>query len=184
MQSTFTEPQVRNILFEVFSQTQIADRFDKSDDFWKQFNVHDASNKKVLGLYEVESIYDPCLVTLSVNPKEYFEYFQSQRVNKKHKGIKKGAPGMNYDNYSERIKPLYDFKSFVKPRNEKKKVVRFSVKKGDMATCQIEKNKFLQINDRRFYFPKAIVSLPFGRCALKELDKYKKKKGQKKKSCL
>ena len=127
----------------------------------------------------MEIIDDPCLVTLAVNPKEYFEYFQSQRVNKKHKGIKKEAPGMNYDNYSERIKPLYDFKSFVKPRNEKKKVVRFSVKKGDMTTCQIEKNKFLQINDKRFYFPNAIVSLPFGHCALKELDKYKKKKGQK-----
>ena len=86
---------------------------------------------------------------------------------------------MNYDNYSERIKPLYDFKSFVKPRNEKKKVVRFPVKKGDMTTCQIEKNKFLQINDKRFYFPSAITSLPFGHCPLKELDKYKKKKGQK-----
>ena len=120
VQSTFTEPQVRNILFEVFPRTQIADRFDKSDDFWKQFNVHDALNKKVLGLYEEESIDDPCLVTLAVNPKKYFEYFHSQRVNKKHKGIKKGAPGMNYDNYSERIKPLYDFKSFVKLRNEKK----------------------------------------------------------------
>ena len=121
-----------------------------------------------MGLYEVEIIDDPCLVTLAVNPKEYFEYFQSQRVNKKHKGIKKEAPGMNYDNYSERIKPLYDFKSFVKPRNEKKKVV-----------SQIEKNKFLQINDKRFYFPNAIVSLPLGHCALKEPDKYKKKKGQK-----
>ena len=120
VQSTFTEPQVRNILFEVFPRTQIADRFDKSDDFWKQFNVHDAPNKKVLGLYEVENIDNPCLVTLTVNPKKYFEYFHSQRVNKKHKGIKKGAPGMNYDNYSERIKPMYDFKSFVKPRNEKK----------------------------------------------------------------
>ena len=95
LQSTFTELQVRNIVFEVFSRTQIADRFDKSDYFWKQLNVHDASNKNVLGLYEVESIDDPCLVTLAVNPKEYFEYFQSQRINKKHKGIKKGAPGMN-----------------------------------------------------------------------------------------
>ena len=60
-----------------------------------------------------------------------------------------------------------------------KKVVTFSVKKGEMITHQIEKNKFSQINDKRFYFPKAIVSLPFGHGALKELDKYKKKKGQK-----
>ena len=61
----------------------------------------------------------------------------------------------------------------------RKKVVRFSVKKGDMTTCQIEKNKFSQINDKKFYFPNAIVSLPFSHCTLKELYKYKKKKGSK-----
>ena len=179
VQSTFTEPQVRNIIFEIFSRTPIADIFDKSDDFWKRFNVHDASNQKVLGLYEVESIDDPCLVTLAVNPKEYFEYFQSQRTNKKHKGIKKVAPGMNYENYAERIKLLYDFESFEKPQTEKKKVVRFTVKKGDMATTQVEKKRFSQINDKRFYFPYAIVSLPFGHDALKELEKYKKRRGKK-----
>ena len=83
LESTFTEPQVRNIIFEVFFQTSIVDRFDKSDEFWKQFNVHNANNQKVSGLYEAESINDPCLVTLAVNPKEYFEYFQSQQTNKK-----------------------------------------------------------------------------------------------------
>ena len=179
VQSTFSEPQVRNIIFEVISQTSVADRFDKSDDFWKQFNVHDASNQNVLGLYEVENINDLCLVTLTVNPKEYFEYFQSQRTNKKDKGIKKGAPGINYENYAERIKPLYDFESFEKPKTEKKKVVRFTVKNGDMTTTQVEKKKFSQINDKRFYFPNAIVSLPFGYDALKELEKYKKRRDKK-----
>ena len=39
---------------------------------------------------------------------------------------------------------------------------------------------FSRINNKRFYFPDAVVSLPFGHCALKELEKYKKKKkGQK-----
>ena len=36
---------------------------------------------------------------------------------------------------------------------------------------------FSQINDKRFYFPKAILSLSFGHVALKELEKYKKKEG-------
>ena len=87
--SQFAEPEFRNILFEVFSSTDICQRFDKLDKFWKQFDVHDQANRKVLGLYEVESINDPCLVTLAVNPKEYLEYFESTRVNKKHKGVKK-----------------------------------------------------------------------------------------------
>ena len=107
--STFTESFVRDIIFEVFSRTPIVDRFDKSHRFWKRFDVHDESNQKVLGLYEVESIDDPCYVTLAVNPKEYFEYFKSQNTNKKHKGIKKGTPGMNCDNFAERIKPLHSF---------------------------------------------------------------------------
>ena len=86
---------------------------------------------------------------------------------------------MNYENYAERIKPLDDFESFEKPKTEKKKVVRFTVKKGDMTTTQVEKKKFSQINDKRFYFPIAILSLPFGHVALKELEKNKKEKGQK-----
>ena len=83
---------------------------------------------------------------------------------------------MNYENYSERVKPLYDFESFVKPKKEMKKVVRFSVKKREMATHQIEKNKFSQTNDKRFYFPNAIVSLPFGRGALTSTKKRRGKK--------
>ena len=132
-----------------------------------------------MGLYEVESINDPCLVTLAVNPKEYFEYFKSTNVNKKHKGIKKGSLGMDYKNYAERIKPLYDFASFKKPKADMKSLIRISVKKGEMTMHKINKTKFSQLNDKRFYFPSAIVSLPFGHIALKQLDRYKKKKGQK-----
>ena len=33
--STFTEPQVRDIIFKVFSKTPLVNRFDKSDDFKK-----------------------------------------------------------------------------------------------------------------------------------------------------
>ena len=89
--STFPESKVRDILFEIFSSTEIKKRFDKSDKFWEQFGVHKPENQKVRGWYEVESINDPCLVTLATNPKEYLEDFKSESNNKKHKGIKKGA---------------------------------------------------------------------------------------------
>ena len=101
--STYPECNVRDILFEFFSKTEIRERFDKSDEFWRRFNVHDPKYQKVLGLYEVEHIDDPCYVTLAVNPKEYFEYFKSESINKKHKGIKKVSVGMEYKNYAERI---------------------------------------------------------------------------------
>ena len=174
VQSTFTEEEVRNILFEIFSETEIRNRFDKSDKFWEQFGVCEPKNQKVLGLYEVESINDPCLVTLAVNPKEYYEYFKSENVNKKHKGIKKGSAGMDYENFAERIKPLFDFNTYKKTKKDTKPVVRISVKKGEMTTHQIIKSKFSQLNDKRFYFHNTIISLPFGHSALQELDQFEK----------
>ena len=91
---------------------------------------------------------DPCYVTLAVNPKEYFEYFESENCNKKHKGIKKGAKGMEYENYAEQIKPIIDFKTYQKPKADIKSVGRISVKKGEITTYLIKKNKFSQLNDK------------------------------------
>ena len=51
-----------------------------------------------------------------VNPKENFELFKSENINKKHKGVKKGSAGTEYENYAERIKLLYDFESYRKPK--------------------------------------------------------------------
>ena len=140
--STFPESNARHILFEIFSNTEIKKRFDISDEFWKKFDVHIPQNQKVLGLYEIENINDPCLVTLAVNPKEYLEYFKSEIINKKHKEIKKGSVGMHYENFAERIKPLFSFDTYVKPKKDTKPVVRISVKKGEMTTHKIIKSKF------------------------------------------
>ena len=176
--SSYPECNVRDILFEIFSKAEICERFNKSDKFWRRFNCHCPQNEKMLGLYKVEHIDDLCYVTLAVNPKEYFEYFQSDAVNKKHKGIKKGSPSMDYENYAERIKPLINFDTYKKPKVDVKDVVRISVKKGEMTTHKVKKSKFSQLNDKHFYFPNAIVSLPFGHLSLHEIDEYKKNKGR------
>ena len=168
----FPESKVCDILFEIFSSIEITKRFDKSDEFWKKFDVHMSENQKVLGLYEVENINDPCLVTLAVNPKEYLEYFQSENINKKHKEIKKGSVRMDYENFAERIKSLFSFDTYVKPKKDTRPVLRILVKKGEMTTHKIFKSKFSQVNDKRFYFPNAVVSLPFGHCVLNDLDKF------------
>ena len=41
------------------------------------------------------------------------------------------------------------------------------------------KTKFSQLNDKRLYYPDGIVSLPFGHKNLKQIDNFKKEKGQK-----
>ena len=81
-------------------------------------------------------------------------------------------------NYAEQIKPIIDFKSYQKPRADKKSVTRIWVKKGEMTTHLTKKNKFSQLNDKRFYFPNAIISLPFGHLTLNKIDEYKKDKGE------
>ena len=57
-------------------------------------------------------------------------------------------------------------------------MVRISVKKGEMTTHKIKKKKFSQLNDKRFCFSNAVVSLPFGDISLKKIDEYKNEKGR------
>ena len=47
-----------------------------------------------------------------------------------------------------------------------------------MTIYRITKSKFSQLNDKRLYFPNAIISLPFGLQVLEEIDQYKKNQGQ------
>ena len=49
--------------------------------------------KKRVGLSEIESN----VITISVNPKEYFEKYRDKTVNKKYKALKKDTPGMNFE---------------------------------------------------------------------------------------
>ena len=85
---------------------------------------------------------------------------------------------MDYENYAERIKPLFDFDTYQKPKPDCKDVVQISIKNGEMTTHKIIKTKFSQLNDKRFYFPNGILSLPYGHPLLNDVDKYKKNKGQ------
>ena len=48
-----------------------------------------------------------------------------------------------------------------------------------MVKKTVIKNKFSQLNNKRFYFPDNIASLPFGHKNLKEIDGFKKENGRK-----
>ena len=85
---------------------------------------------------------------------------------------------MEYENYAERIKPIVDFETYEKLKADLKEVARISVKKGEMTTHKIKKTKFSQLNDKRFYFPNGLISIPFGHFSLKELNEFKNDKGQ------
>ena len=48
-----------------------------------------------------------------------------------------------------------------------------------MVKTSVIKNKFSQFNDKRFYFPDGVVSLPFYHPILSKIDEFKQKKKSK-----
>ena len=93
-----------------------------SDDFWEQINVQNKAIKKRVGLYEIESIDNANVITISANLKEYFEKYRDKTVNKKHKGLKKDTPGMNFEAYSQCICSLHEFCTNQKPKKLNKNI--------------------------------------------------------------
>ena len=160
--SDIPDSKLRDVIFEIIIATNIYKRSDKSHPFWDNFDVRKESRKKKLGYYETEHIDNPCYVTLAVNPKEYFELFKDYNSNKKQKGTKKGSRGMGFENYGNRMKSLVNFDTFKKPPTESKEVSRFAVRQGEMIKTTVQKNKSLQLNDKRFYFSDSILSLLYG----------------------
>ena len=126
-----------------------------------------------MGLFEIENIDNPNVCTIAVNPKEYFEKFKNKHINKKHKGVKGGTPGMMFENYANRIKRLrHDLNKSQSVENIKQK--RLEVRNTNMKMTTVCKAKFARLNDKRYYFSDGIVSLPFGHSLLDKVRNYKK----------
>ena len=147
-------------------------RLDVSDEFWKQFEMYDKSNKKVMGLYEIGSIDNQNICTIAINPKEYFEKFKNRKINKKGKGVRRDTEGMSFKAYANRITSLRQLDC----KSDKKKITqkRFQVKNTNMMRTTVKKVQIASLNDKRYYFSDGIISLPFGHPSLSELRDYKK----------
>ena len=93
-----------NVIFEVMIKSKIFERLDLSNEFWSQFNVRDTSTEKQV---EIESIGNPNIIMVAVNPKEYLEEYRvsikNTSFNKKHKELKKDTPGMHFVAYANRV---------------------------------------------------------------------------------
>ena len=74
-----------------------------------------------MGLYEIQNIDNPNICTIAINPKEYFEKFKNRKINKKHKGVRRDTPGMNFESYAENI---FSIRQIDIARNDKKKLVQ------------------------------------------------------------
>lgn len=87
--SDITKSKHRYIIFEVIIASEIDNRFDSSREYWENFNARKENLGKYLGYFEIEHIGDPCILTITCNPKEYFELFVRGDINKKTQGNKK-----------------------------------------------------------------------------------------------
>ena len=129
LKAQITENQARKLLFEIIL-LKIGHRIDTRDDFYVDFLCQNKTLKKKVGLYEAECVDNANVVTIAVNPKEYFEVFRNKSINKKHKGVKKSTPGMDFEAFAGRIMDIreYDFaeklpKSLSQKRISNKKYV-------------------------------------------------------------
>ena len=60
---------------------------------------------------------------------------------------------MEYENYAERIKPLFNFKSYKKLKADMKEVFRISVKKGERQLTRKQRLNSLSLTTKDVIFP-------------------------------
>ena len=169
------ERKTRDIISKLMIKSKIFERLDLSDDFWDQFGVQNKKLKKQVGLFEIESINKANVITIALNPKEYYERFDDHSDNKKHKGLKKSNRGMDFDSYSSRLAYLNEFSKeyFKKPKKIQQK--RYQIINESMQMKAVSKVQFGQLNDTRFYFSNGKMSLPYDHPCLDYLRKEKQK---------
>ena len=83
---------------------------------------------------------------------------------------------MEFEDWAKRINSVKEIETFRQLPKEKQKQGRFLVKNNEMVLEEIEKSKFSQINDERYYFSDDIVSLPFSHPVLMDINKFKREK--------
>ena len=128
----------------------------KCHEFFDQFFCRNPSTKKKVGLYEVESIDNANLVTIAVNPKEYIEIFKNKELNKKHKGVKKSTPGMNFESFASRIMDVGEY-TYSQKRAKTVKQMRFQLKRTDMRLTKQYGTQFAGLNDKRYYLTDGVT---------------------------
>ena len=97
---------------------------------------------------------------------------KNRSINKKHEGVRRDTPGMNFESYVERIRVLKETGSECIEKKISKK--RLQVKNTQIEMASVNKVQFASLNDKQYYFLGGIVSVPFGHPSLSDLQELKK----------
>ena len=171
LKSNISEDDTRKWIFDILLLKK-SERLDTGDNFFDQFLCRNKSTKKQVDLYEVESIDNVNLVTIAVKPKEYIEIFKNKAINKKHKGVKKSTPGMNFESFASRIMDVREY-TYSQKKAKLIKQMRFQLKTTDMKLTEVNRTQFAGLNEKRYYLTDGVTSLPYGHFLLAELDEKK-----------
>ena len=172
LQSQISGNQARKLIFEIIL-LKLGHRIYTSNEFYADFLCQNESLRKKVGLYEVESVDNGNMITIAVNPKESFEVFKNKTINKKHKGVKKPTPGMNFETFAARIMDIREYSYAEKlPKSIKQK--RFQIKNARMQLTTVNREQFAALNDKQYYLTDGVTSLPYGHFLLAEIREEKK----------
>ena len=155
--------------------SKIFERLDRSDTYFDNFDVRDTNLKKRVGYFEIENIDKDNIITIALNPKEYYERFIDSSYNKKQKGLNRSVPGMDFDSYSSRLSDLSEyFSEFLSAakRNPPKRIEqkRFQVKNESMQMATVYKFNLANLTISYFIFPTVLHLYPMVIHLLKKLD--------------
>ena len=147
------EDEARDIIFEVMLKSKIFNRLDLSHEYFEKFNCRNTDLKKRVGYFEVENIDKANIITIALNPKEYYERFVDTTDNKKHRGLHRSTSGMDFDSYFSRLSDLTKYYTeflyrILNPVNRiEQKGIQIVNESMQMKT--VSKVQFGQLNDKR-----------------------------------
>ena len=126
------EKEIRDILLKIFLGNDIHKRLDLSNEFFERFDKRNLAVRKQVGLYEFENIEHGIVCAICVNRKEFLEVYGILfDINKKHKGVKWGTKGMNYEKYARRILTIAEAREGTNRFSNKIKTDEIRKQKGE-----------------------------------------------------
>ena len=114
------EREMRDILMQIVLENDIHTRFDFSGEFFEQYGKRNESIRKQVGLYEFKNVEQGIICAICINPKEYFElYGIYYETNEKHKGVRKGAKGMDFSPWKKQMRELEGLEGQARNKNKR-----------------------------------------------------------------
>lgn len=167
--------EINNVRFHELIRDFVKDYFDTSDydpNFRNKHNL-ESLNKKILGMFKIETFGFPIKIYIGIGPKSY-AYEVDGDVCTKHKGLKQAVvKKFTMENYARELENFLHRLSDVEEseNTEYHKQFRIRYKDNQIETIR-ETKKGLYINDDKRFTARddCLDSLPHGHCNIKQDD--------------